>query len=153
MDTKVYEFAFLLNGRLSEIDAVALFDKLENIFSDFGAKVMKKSNLERKLLAYPIKKEGEAYFGYFYLELDPEKVAEIKEKVRYENGILRHLCLTPPPNFGKMTNVGGKQKAKEAKEKKEFEGTSEEAAETVNKKEEIDLEGLDEKLEEIKNLA
>ena len=153
MDTKVYEFAFLLNGRLSETDAVALFDKLENIFSDFGAKTIKKSNLERKLLAYPIKKEGEAYFGYFHLELDPEKVAEIKEKFRYENEILRHLCLTPPPNFGKMTNVGGKQKAKEAKEKKESEGASEAATETVDKKEEVDLEGLDEKLEEIKDLA
>lgn len=153
MDTKVYEFAFLLNGRLNETDAAALFDNLENIFSGFGAKTIKKSNLERKLLAYPIKKESEAYFGYFYLELDPEKVAEIKEKFRYENGILRHLCLTPPPNFGKITNVGGKQKAKEAKEKKDFEEAPEMAAETVNKKEEIDLEGLDKKLKEIKDLA
>lgn len=153
METKVYEFAFLLNGRLSETEAVALFDKLENIFSGFEAKVIKKSNLERRFLAYPIKKEGEAYFGYFHLELDPEKVAEIKEKFRYENGILRHLCLTPPPNFGKMTNVGGKQKAKEAKEKKESEEAPEAAAETVEKKEEIDLEGLDQKLEEIEDLA
>ncbi|HOX21634.1 MAG TPA: 30S ribosomal protein S6 [Candidatus Paceibacterota bacterium] len=153
MDTKVYEFAFLLNGRLAETEAVALFDKLENIFSGFEAKVIKKSNLERKFLAYPIKKEGEAYFGYFQLELDPEKVAEIKEKFRYENGILRHLCLTPPPNFGKMTNVGGKQKAKEAKEKKGSEGAPEAAAEATNKKEEIDLEGLDQKLEEIEDLA
>lgn len=152
MDTKVYEFAFLLNGRLSETDAAALFDKLENIFSDFGAKTIKKSNLERKPLAYPIKKEGEAYFGYFHLELDPEKVAEIKEKFRYENGILRHLCLTPPPNFGKITNVGGKQKAKEAKEKKEPEGVAE-VKEKEEEKEEIDLEGLDQKLEEIKDLA
>jgi len=152
MDTKIYEFAFLLNGRLSETDAAALFDKLENIFSDFGTKTIKKSNLERKLLAYPIKKESEAYFGYFHLELDPEKVAEVKEKFRYENGILRHLCLTPPPNFGKMTNVGGKQKAKEAKEKKESEGVAE-VKEKEEEKEEIDLEGLDQKLEEIKDLA
>ncbi len=150
MDTKIYEFAFLLNGRLNETDAVALFDKLENIFQEAEAKIIKKSNLERKFLAYPIKKEGEAYFGYFHLELDPEKVAEIKEKFRYENGVLRQLCLTPPPNFGKMTNVGGKQKAKEAKEKKEAEEPTEAKEEA---KEEIDLEGLDQKLEEIKDLA
>jgi ribosomal protein S6 len=165
MDTRVYELSFLLSGRLNEADSLALFDKIEKVFNDFGGQTIKKSALERKILTYPVKKQKEAYFCYLHMELDPEKLLEIQEKFRYENDILRSLCLTPPPNFGKMTNVGGKQKAKDAKEKKEVEGAAEIKEESFDvtqdksfdaaqdKKEKIDLEDLDQKLEEIKDLA
>jgi len=148
-DRKIYEFSFLLSGRLNEAEVLPLFEKIEKIFEDWDGKIVRKSELEKKILTYPVKKEKEAYFGYFHLELSPDKIGEIKEKFRYENNILRYLCLTPPPNFGKMTNVGGKQKGREVKEKRE----TEEKIGVKETEEKLDLETLDQKLEEIKELA
>jgi len=148
-EKRIYEFSFLLSGRLNETEASSLFEKIEKIFEEKEGKIVRKSELEKKILSYPIKKEGEAYFGYFHLELNPEKLEGIKEKIRYENDILRYLCLTPPPNFGKITNVGGKQKGREVKAKKEIE----EKTESKEVKEKLDLETLDQKLEEIKGLV
>lgn len=140
---KIYEFGLLLSGKLTLEEAQSLWDRLEEFFINFGAKVIKKSDLQRKKLAYPIKKEGEAYFGFFYFSFLPEKIKELQEKMKFfDKSLLRFLCLTPPPNFDKiMSGETPKRKVEKVKKIKE-----------KKKAEKIDLEALEQKLEEIKEL-
>lgn len=153
-DTKAYEFGFLLSSALNDAELFAILEKIEKIFTESGAKIIKKSGVERKILFYPIQKQKEANFCYFHFEVDPEKLLEIKDKFKYEANILRYLCLTPPPNFGRIASVEphrhfsrDERKEEESAEVKEV-FVKEKPAE-----EKIDLEGLDKKLGEIEELA
>lgn len=153
-DTKNYEFGFLLNGMLGDTEVIAVFDEIEKILSGFGAKILKKSEIERKALTYPIKKQKEAYFAFIHLEIDPEKINEVKNRFKYDANIVRYLCLTPAPNFGKVIEARPQYKEFHRGFKKEdkvveVKEVKEEKVET----EQVDLEGLDKKLGEIEQLS
>lgn len=147
---RIYELGFLLSGKLTLQEANELQKKLEDFLSK-EAKILKKAELQKKNLAYPIKKEEQAYFGFFYFSLLPTKIKELQEKLKlFDKGLLRFLCLTPPPNFDKIMAGGYPSKKvaqKEAKEKKKIK-----EKETKKEPEKIDLEALEQKLEEIKEL-
>jgi ribosomal protein S6 len=155
-DTKNYEFGFLINGMLTDVELVAFLDSVEKFFTDLGAKISKRSTPERKVLTYLIKKQKEAYFVFFQLDIEPEKIDEIKNKFRYEANILRYLCLTPAPNFGKVMSSDPRAYYKEdhrGPRKEEKSEIKEAKTEVKEEPEEVDLEGLDKKLGEIEGLA
>lgn len=155
-DTKSYEFGFLINGMLSEAELVVFLDSVEKFFVDLGAKISKRSVPERKILAYPIKKQKEASFVFIQLDIDPEKMDEIKNKFRYEANILRYLCLTPAPNFGKIMGSEMRPNYKEFhknyKKEEKFETKEAKIEEKIEAKE-VNLEDLDKKLGEIEGLS
>ena len=45
----------------------------------------------RRQLAYPIKRNNEAYYVYFEADLDPSRVRSIEQALNYEDNILRYL--------------------------------------------------------------
>jgi ribosomal protein S6 len=145
-DARIYEFGFLLSGLLPEAGVLALAEKIEKVFESAGAKIVQKSSPERKFLSYPIKKQKEAYFNFYYLELEPEKLEEVKEKFRYDADILRYLCLIISANPAKR----GVRKEKEPRPSREKAKEIPNAAEVPL---EVDLEALDHKLDEIKELS
>ena len=145
-DTRVYEFGFLLSGLLPEAGVLSLLEKIEKIFEDFDGKIREKSTPDRKILSYPINKQKEGYFIFFHAELEPEKLEEVKEKFKYEADILRYLCLIISANPDKI----GKNKTKEPRPSKE---KSKAAPIIEEAPSEIDLEALDHKLDEIKELS
>jgi len=145
-DKRIYEFGFLLSGLLPEDGVLSLIEKIEKIFESFDAKIREKSQPERKTLFYPIKKQNEAYFIYFHIELEPEKLEEVREKFKYEADILRYLCLIISTNLDKME----KKKTKEPRPSREKTKAVPNIEETPS---EIDLEALEHKLDEIKELS
>ena len=145
-DKRIYEFGFLLSGLLPEGGVLSLQEKIENVFKSFDGKIREKSAPERKILAYPINKQGEGYFTYFHVELEPEKLEEVKEKFKYEADILRYLCLIISTNPDKIEE----KKIKAPRPSKEKIKNAPTPEESVS---EIDLEALDHKLDEIKELS
>jgi ribosomal protein S6 len=148
-DTRIYEFGFLLNGLLPEAGVLSLLEKIEKTFESLGGKVKEKSTPERKVLAYPIKKQNEAYFNYFYIELEPEKLEDVREKFKYDADILRYLCLIISTDPDKME----KKTAKEPRPSKERVKATPVATEVEAPSTEVNLEELDHKLDEIKELS
>ncbi|MCL4405284.1 MAG: 30S ribosomal protein S6 [Patescibacteria group bacterium] len=86
---KSYEISFLLK---SEVDAAVLVKKL----SDLGAEISKEGPIEHINLAYPIKRETSAYFGYMNFNAEPGVVKSINDALELETKILRFLIITPP---------------------------------------------------------
>ncbi|MCX8015758.1 MAG: 30S ribosomal protein S6 [Patescibacteria group bacterium] len=149
MNKKVYEIGCLLSGRLTEAELSGQIEKIKNAFQSVGAQLLKEAEFNKINLSYPIKKETEAYFGYFWFELEPDKLADFKEQLSYEKNILRYLIVTPPPKYKKLTS-----QPKLAKESKSApQPISEIAAASEEKKPEPDFEKLEEKLEEIQKLV
>jgi ribosomal protein S6 len=130
--TKPYEISFLLR---SENDAAILVKKL----SDLGAEISKEGPIERVNLAYPIKKETSAFFGYVNFNAKPEIVKGINDSLGLEPKVMRFLIITPP--IEKMIP-----------RRNDFHGQGEQPVDpTVNKPkvEPLSNAELEEKLEEI----
>ncbi|MBI4086035.1 MAG: 30S ribosomal protein S6 [Candidatus Liptonbacteria bacterium] len=88
-DRKSYEIAFLVR---SEEDAQQVIKLLKAA----GAEVALEGAISKLNLAYPIKKEHSAHFGYFHFLLETEKVKQLEDSVRINSLILRSLIITPP---------------------------------------------------------
>jgi small subunit ribosomal protein S6 len=90
---KPYEISFLLRN---EEDVAVVVKKL----SELGAVIIKEGAVNYIRLAYPIKKEESAYFGYIHFSAEPEVVKRINGALKLESKVLRFLIVTPP--VGKM---------------------------------------------------
>ncbi len=98
----VYELAYVL--RVGESDA-----PLKAILSKVGATIVKEQAASQIQLAYPIKKQGVALFGYCHLTLPTgAAVKEISDALELESSVLRFIIV-------KMPNT---QKARKAAERK-----------------------------------
>ncbi len=88
-DNKKYEIGFLAKEE-------GFKDKLVKLVGDFGGEIIDSGDLSRIKLAYPIKKETSAFFGYFYFSIQPEAVKKISENLKLNSEILRHIIISTP---------------------------------------------------------
>jgi ribosomal protein S6 len=125
--TKAYEISYLLK---TEEDLGFVM----KLLSDLGAEIVNESHTQETRLAYPVKKETRAYFGYLHFNLDPSLIEKLKTPLELNDKVLRFLIVTPP--FLK-TQV-----------RREMPG--ERGATPVELRSELSNDALEEKLEQIK---
>lgn len=90
---KNYEFCFLIRADLPEEEFNKEVDFIERTILREGAEIVKKENLGRKTLAYPIKKKEEAIYYLFYIKSTPDKISNIEQNFYRRENILRYLIL------------------------------------------------------------
>jgi ribosomal protein S6 len=78
-----YEVAMIIHPALSEKDVQKLAQEVKDLLVSLGASAVSDERVERRGLAYPIRKQNEASYCYVYFT----GPAVVPEKVRYE---LRH---------------------------------------------------------------
>ncbi|PIR98033.1 MAG: hypothetical protein COT89_01145 [Candidatus Colwellbacteria bacterium CG10_big_fil_rev_8_21_14_0_10_42_22] len=88
-EKKDYEISFLAYG---EEGAGAVVKHLNAL----GIEILNEGQIESITLAYPIKKHTTAHFGYIYFKSSADLIEQLKEALKFEKGILRHLIVTPP---------------------------------------------------------
>ena len=88
-DNKKYEIGFLAKEE-------GFKDKLVKLVGDFGGEIIDNGGLSRIKLAYPIKKETSAFFGYFYFSCQSEIIKKISENLKLNSEILRHIIISTP---------------------------------------------------------
>lgn len=84
-----YEISFLA---VDETDQ----EKVSNLLKRAGAELLFQGPFQKISLAYPIKKQKEAFFGYLHFSAEPEKIAEVEKELQNEQSLLRFLVVTPP---------------------------------------------------------
>jgi len=141
-----YELSFWFSSQLEEKAIEQRFDNLLKQLEKSGASVIFSQSPQLKQLAYPIKKERNAYFGYIQFEFSKDSLAHLEEELRLNNDVMRFMILNMKPKE--------KQKAPRPTFKKsafkEEEKPSPTKATKVKKEEKvISLEELDKKLSEI----
>lgn len=129
---KNYEISFLTHSE----EGVGVLVKHLN---QLGAEILNEGDIESINLAYPIKKHESAYFGCIHFEASPDLIDQLKEVLKFEDGVLRYLIITPP--FMKEGAPQAKEhKIETEKKKPSSEPTSEKG---------LSNEDLEAKLEEI----
>jgi len=77
---KKYELGYLLSSKLEEKDALSELDKIHDFIKKSDGGIVLEEAPAKRRLAYPIKKEQEAYFGWLEFLAAPEKIEELRNK-------------------------------------------------------------------------
>ncbi len=144
-DFNFYEVSFLLDPRLNEVELGQEVAKIENIIKNCQGQIIEENWPQRMELAYPIKKNAFAYFGWLLFEARPECVKMFPEKVKYELKILRYLTLKRDKKLWEESKNKPKPVRPEMSKKQEIKEQPKKQEEET----EIDEEKLEERLEEI----
>ena len=86
---KDYEISFLLK---KEEDAEGIAEHLRR----YEFEVSFQNPIKKITLAYKIKKEDQAYFGFIYFKGGPENIKPFEGELKNDPMILRYMIVTPP---------------------------------------------------------
>ncbi|HOV21284.1 MAG TPA: 30S ribosomal protein S6 [Candidatus Ratteibacteria bacterium] len=87
-----YEVCFVLRSDLPDDEVEKEIEYIEKVLVNGGAKIFKKENLGRKILAYPIKKRTEGIYFVFYFTA-PGTIKETIDSLKLRENILRYLLI------------------------------------------------------------
>lgn len=135
---KNYEIAYLLAPSIAEGNALTYTGKISSWIEGENGIVNYPDKPKKRKLAYPVKKEETAYFGWTKFTAPSASVVNLNKKLKTEPMILRHLVVEdelPTSHLLPIQPVKTYHKTPPSKR-----------AEPV---EQLDLEALDKKLEEI----
>ena len=138
---KNYEFAYLFSSSSTESEVLTLAEKLSTLINEAKGTVKRVEEPKRRKLAYPIKKQKEAYWGWITFSMAPENIKALEKKLKGVNVFLRYLLVeeeieTRPQIFRALPRPITKPRPVPR------------ATET-QPAEKLDLEALDKKLEDI----
>lgn len=88
-----YELTIVLPGKATTAKKKDAALRVEKIVKAAGGKIVKEEDWGVKELAYAIKKNTAGAYLYFDLELPRSGVAGVNEKIKLEDGIIRHLLV------------------------------------------------------------
>lgn len=88
-ETKNYEIGFLLKA---EENRKVVFDAIKNT----GFNLLNEGQISNIKLAYPIKKQNFAQFGYAYFSAEPEKIEGFKKDLSMIPSVLRLTIFANP---------------------------------------------------------
>ncbi len=151
-EAKNYEVAYLLSPALTEAEVLAYTGKLSALIEEIGGTIRRVEQPRKLKLAYEVKKQENAYFGWTTFRLQPERIAEFEKRFKAYGETLRFLILEEQiekrkpfiRSIGARTAVGSPTRTP-------MRGTREPTAHPTlaNEDKRLDLEALDKKLEEI----
>lgn len=124
---KNYELTYLISPELSEEEGKQFQDKIYSFIQDEGGILGEGKLLLKRRLAYPVKKQIQAYLVSTTFQLNPEKLANLEKRLKSENQILRHIIIVKrkyklsSPRRKPIIPTEGKSPEKPRKEEKKIE--------------------------------
>jgi ribosomal protein S6 len=90
---KYYELAYLISPLLTEEEARTFHSGISSFIQKEEGLLGTENILIRRLLAYPINKQTQAYFAALSFQISQEKIANLDKKLKSEKQILRYLII------------------------------------------------------------
>ncbi len=88
-----YELALVVNAKIEEDDRVATVEKVKALIERFGGTITNIDEWGKKRLAYEIQKMKEGYYYFIQFDASSDCPAEIEQRVRIIETVLRYLCV------------------------------------------------------------
>jgi len=104
---KSYELTYLISAELTEEEARAFQNKIASLIKEEGGILDEIRTPFRRKLAYPIKKQIQAYLAFLNFKINPEGLINLEKKLKSENQIIRYLILIKKPVKAKKERVRG----------------------------------------------
>lgn len=92
-----YELALILNSTLSDSELQKLSTELRNMLTQAGATEIDPNRSERRILAYPIRKQKEAIYLYIKFTGPASIPARIQTELKHRDEILRLRFMRTSP--------------------------------------------------------
>lgn len=90
-----YELVFLVHPDQSE-QVPAMVEKYRGIIEGDGGRVHRHEDWGRRQLAYPIQKIHKAHYVLLNVECTQAARDELEDTFRFNDAVLRHLCIARP---------------------------------------------------------
>ena len=88
-----YELAVVVNAKLDDEAKNAVVDKAKALIERFGGQITEVDDWGKKKLAYEIQKMDEGFYYFIHFDAEPTAPAEIEQRVRIMDNVLRFLCV------------------------------------------------------------
>lgn len=151
--SQYYEFLGIIPGTLAENEVSAVIKKITDFFIAQKGEVTYQDNFGRKKMAYPIKHLRHGYYFLLELNLEPEKLKNIEEKLKIDENLLRFIFIkTKPKTREEREKEKTRMQATPEKDKRERDNRdrgNKEVTTSDKLQNKISLDELDKKLDEI----
>jgi ribosomal protein S6 len=88
-----YELTYLISPDTSSSDILSIQEKIKSFIGQSEGSIIRTTEPIRKLLAYPIKKRGEAFMGDLTFTVAADKLKDFKKSLDAEGSIIRYVLL------------------------------------------------------------
>ncbi len=88
-----YELLVIFSGNLTEEEEKARITQVEELLGSQQATIHLSDHWGKRKLAYPINKQRQGYYDWYYFEMAPGHVAEVDRKLKMDEQILRFMML------------------------------------------------------------
>lgn len=88
-----YELVLVVNAKIEDEARVATVEKAKEYVTRFGGTITNVDDWGKKRLAYEIQKMREGYYYFIQFESDSEAPAELEQRVRIMENVIRYLCI------------------------------------------------------------
>jgi len=109
-----YEIAYLVKNEADK-------ERILKIFDSLGIKLNSTGEPKLMTLAYPIKKEKTAFFGWYDFSAEPEKISQLEKNLKLDQQIIRFLIVKLPKISKKETRPKSPNVSKESSLKRSME--------------------------------
>ncbi len=155
-----YEMLFIMPNKFTDDEAKGVFQKVGQLLKSLEGKITLENYWGKKKFAYPINHEYYGYYGLYEFDLERTLIAEVNNKLRLDNDVLRFLIIKKDVKNEEQVKKDQKIKAKIEDKKAKVEKEKEEEIKKTTKKstskkeadKKIDLKTLDEKLDDVLNI-
>lgn len=97
---KQYELAYHISPTLDEAGVLRVRDEIAQMVVSSGGTITFTREPEKTRLSYPVKHQRQSWFGYLHFDLESgEKLPELDEHMRLNDGILRYLLIVRDPKM------------------------------------------------------
>lgn len=88
-----YELTVVVNAKIEDDVRVATVEKVKEYVARYGGTVTNVDEWGKKRLAYEIQKMKEGFYYFIHFESETTTPAEIEQRIRIMDGVIRYLCV------------------------------------------------------------
>ena len=88
-----YELAVVVSAKIEDDARAEVVEKVKALVSRFGGNVTDVDEWGKRRLAYEIQKMKEGYYYFIHFESDSTVPAEVEQRIRIMDNVLRYLCV------------------------------------------------------------
>lgn len=92
-----YELTYIISPDITSEEAQAKAKEIESSIQNKEGVILAQTNPIARTLAYQIEKRASGFFSVLEFQLEPEKMAELKETIEKDRKIVRHMLLVKRP--------------------------------------------------------
>lgn len=88
-----YELALVVSAKVEDDVKTATVESAKELIARFGGVVTNVEDKGKQKLAYEIQKMNEAYYFFIQFDADANVPAEVEQRVRIMDNVIRFLCI------------------------------------------------------------